>query len=182
MVGSLYPKASERKDAGFTLFYMGINLGSFTATLLCGYLGETYGWGYGFGAAGIGMLLGLITFLYGQKHLHGHAEPHDPEILKERSPSWARSLMRLARSRLCSARRRASCAAASSGVNSFLPFCTCLYLLYMVLSEELATCLVEPFLLVSKANRSCVLIMLTDEKYTLLSLRGLLYILDILVG
>ena len=69
---------------GFTIFYMGINIGSFTATLLCGYLGETYGWGYGFGAAGIGMLFGLATFLWGQRHLHGHADPDDPELLKEK--------------------------------------------------------------------------------------------------
>jgi POT family proton-dependent oligopeptide transporter len=86
IVGRLYTEDDPRRDAGFTIFYMGINLGSFTATLLCGYLGETYGWSYGFGAAGIGMLIGLTTFLYGQKHLHGHAEPHDPALLKERSP------------------------------------------------------------------------------------------------
>ncbi len=86
IVGRLYTEDDPRRDAGFTIFYMGINLGSFTATLLCGYLGETYGWSYGFGAAGIGMLLGLATFLYGQKHLHGHAEPHDPAVLKQRSP------------------------------------------------------------------------------------------------
>ncbi|MEP0201696.1 MAG: oligopeptide:H+ symporter [Halioglobus sp.] len=86
IVGQLYAKDDPRRDSGFTIFYMGINLGSFTATLLCGYLGETYGWSYGFGAAGIGMLIGLITFLYGQKHLHGHAEPKDEALLKERSP------------------------------------------------------------------------------------------------
>ena len=82
IVGKLYGKDDPRRDSGFTIFYMGINLGSFTATLLCGYLGETYGWAYGFGAAGIGMLVGLVTFLWGQPHLHGHAEPHDPELLK----------------------------------------------------------------------------------------------------
>ncbi|MCB1678725.1 MAG: oligopeptide:H+ symporter [Halioglobus sp.] len=75
IVGRLYAPGDPRRDAGFTIFYMGINLGAFCATLLCGYLGETYGWRYGFGAAGIGMLLGLITFLSGQKHLHGHGEP-----------------------------------------------------------------------------------------------------------
>jgi POT family proton-dependent oligopeptide transporter len=86
IVGRLYAKDDPRRDAGFTIFYMGINLGAFTATLLCGYLGETLGWGYGFGAAGIGMLFGLITFLYGQKYLHGHAEPKDEALLKEKSP------------------------------------------------------------------------------------------------
>lgn len=84
IVGKLYPVGDARRDAGFTIFYMGINIGSFTATLLCGWLGETYGWGYGFGAAGIGMVLGLITFLWGQKYLDGHAEPAEPEKLKEK--------------------------------------------------------------------------------------------------
>jgi POT family proton-dependent oligopeptide transporter len=83
IVGQLYDVDDPRRDSGFTIFYMGINLGSFTATLLCGYLGETYGWAYGFGAAGIGMLLGLITFSWGQPYLHGHAEPKDPEVLKQ---------------------------------------------------------------------------------------------------
>lgn len=75
IVGRLYRADDPRRDAGFTIFYMGINIGSFSATLLCGYLGETYGWNYGFGAAGIGMLLGLCSFLYGQRHLQGLAEP-----------------------------------------------------------------------------------------------------------
>ena len=83
IVGRLYSRDDPRRDSGFTIFYMGINLGSFTATLLCGYLGETYGWAYGFGAAGIGMLLGLATFLWGQRFLHGHAEPNDPAVLKQ---------------------------------------------------------------------------------------------------
>ncbi|MEP2026730.1 oligopeptide:H+ symporter, partial [Reichenbachiella sp.] len=85
IVGKLYKVGDERRDSGFTIFYMGINLGSFAATILCGYLGENYGWGYGFGLAGIGMLLGLIVFLWGQRFLHGHAEPENPQILKEKS-------------------------------------------------------------------------------------------------
>jgi len=83
IVGKLYEQGDPRRDGGFTIFYMGINIGSFTATLLCGWLGETFGWKYGFGAAGIGMIIGLITFTYGQKYLHGHAEPSDPEKLKK---------------------------------------------------------------------------------------------------
>ncbi len=75
MVGSLYKEGDPRRDSGFTIFYMGINIGAFSASLLCGYLGETYGWAYGFGAAGIGMLIGLIIFLWGQKYLQGLAEP-----------------------------------------------------------------------------------------------------------
>jgi POT family proton-dependent oligopeptide transporter len=86
IVGKLYAEGDPRRDSGFTIFYMGINLGSFIATLLCGYLGETYGWSYGFGAAGIGMFLGLIVFLWGQRYLEGHAEPTNPALLKEKSP------------------------------------------------------------------------------------------------
>ncbi len=84
IVGRLYEQGDPRRDSGFTIFYMGINIGAFTATLLCGYLGETYGWKYGFGAAGIGMLFGLATFLWGQRFLHGTAEPHDPSLLREK--------------------------------------------------------------------------------------------------
>lgn len=85
IVGRLYHQDDPRRDSGFTIFYMGINIGAFTATLLCGYLGETYGWGYGFGAAGIGMVIGLVTFLRGQKHLRGLAEPGQPELLREKN-------------------------------------------------------------------------------------------------
>jgi POT family proton-dependent oligopeptide transporter len=86
IVGRLYGEGDPRRDAGFTIFYMGINIGAFSATLLCGYLGETYGWRYGFGVAGIGMVIGLVTFLRGQKHLHGLAEPGDSAVLKQKSP------------------------------------------------------------------------------------------------
>ena len=75
MVGSLYKEGDPRRDSGFTIFYMGINIGAFSASLLCGWLGQTFGWSYGFGAAGIGMLLGLLIFLWGQKYLEGLAEP-----------------------------------------------------------------------------------------------------------
>ena len=61
IVGRLYSQDDPRRDSGFTIFYMGINIGSFAATLLCGWLGETFGWRYGFGAAGIGMIIGLCT-------------------------------------------------------------------------------------------------------------------------
>ncbi len=84
IVGKLYTDNDPRRDSGFTIFYMGINLGAFTAALLCGYLGETYGWAYGFGAAGVGMVIGLITFLRGQGHLHGLAEPSEPALLTEK--------------------------------------------------------------------------------------------------
>ncbi len=84
IVGNLYPENDPRRDSGFTIFYMGINLGSFSATLICGYLGETYGWKYGFGAAGIGMAIGLVTFLYGQRYLGHYADPPRPEELREK--------------------------------------------------------------------------------------------------
>lgn len=83
IVGSLYKKDDPRRDGGFTIFYMGINLGSFFAALGCGYLGQVYGWQYGFGLAGIGMLFGLVVFLYGQKYLGGRGAPPKPEHLKE---------------------------------------------------------------------------------------------------
>ncbi|HEY8387399.1 MAG TPA: peptide MFS transporter [Parasegetibacter sp.] len=84
IVGSLYEKGDKRRDSGFTIFYMGINLGSFLATIICVWLGETYGWSYGFGAAGVGMLAGLITFIAGKKYLEGKAEPKDPELLHKK--------------------------------------------------------------------------------------------------
>ena len=56
MVGGLYKQGDAKRDAGFTIFYMGINIGAFIAPLVCGWLGVSYGWHYGFGAAGIGML------------------------------------------------------------------------------------------------------------------------------
>lgn len=81
VVGKLYPEDDPRRDSGFTIFYMGINVGAFAATLLCGWLGEVYGWSWGFGAAGIGMLIGLIMFQWGQSFLEGHGEPANPERL-----------------------------------------------------------------------------------------------------
>jgi POT family proton-dependent oligopeptide transporter len=65
MVGALYSSTSQKRDAGFTIFYMGINLGAALAPLVCGYIGETYGWHYGFGLATLGMLAGLATFVSG---------------------------------------------------------------------------------------------------------------------
>ena len=84
IVGKLYPQNDPRRDSGFSLFYAGINLGALFASIVCGYLGQTLGWSYGFGAAGIGMLFGLGQFMWGQKYLHGHAESPAPETLRER--------------------------------------------------------------------------------------------------
>ena len=68
-VGNLYPKDDPRRDGAFTIFYMGINLGAFFSPLVCGTLGQLYGWHYGFGAAGVGMVIGLFVYLWGQKYL-----------------------------------------------------------------------------------------------------------------
>lgn len=84
IVGSLYGFGDTRRDSGFTIFYMGINIGAFLASLSCGYLGIVHGWKYGFGLAGIGMLLGLIVFLSCHHWLEGKAEPPNPEKLSEK--------------------------------------------------------------------------------------------------
>ncbi len=68
-VGSLYPQNDPRRDGAYTIFYMGINLGAFFSPFICGTLGQVYGWHYGFGAAGVGMIIGLITYMWGQKYL-----------------------------------------------------------------------------------------------------------------
>ncbi|MBV7441667.1 peptide MFS transporter [Weeksellaceae bacterium TAE3-ERU29] len=69
MVGGLYKKGDVRRDKGFTIFYIGINIGALLASIIVGYVGETYGWHYGFGLAAIGMTLGLIQYIVGQKYL-----------------------------------------------------------------------------------------------------------------
>ncbi|AVR44319.1 MFS transporter [Christiangramia fulva] len=69
MVGGLYKEGDIRRDKGFTIFYIGINLGAFLSSLIVGYVGENIGWHYGFGLAGIAMALGLINYVAGQKHL-----------------------------------------------------------------------------------------------------------------
>ncbi|MBL9114405.1 MAG: peptide MFS transporter [Verrucomicrobiaceae bacterium] len=74
LVGQLYPEGGARRDAGFTLFYMGINVGAFAGPLLCGYLGEKIGWHWGFAAAAAGMMLGLLQFYLTKRHLAGIGE------------------------------------------------------------------------------------------------------------
>ncbi|HEX6098269.1 MAG TPA: peptide MFS transporter [Thermoanaerobaculia bacterium] len=69
MVGSLYTRDDDRRDAGFSMFYMGINLGAFIAPLICGWLGQSASWHLGFGAAGVGMVIGLIQYVAGRKYL-----------------------------------------------------------------------------------------------------------------
>ncbi|RYF87689.1 MAG: MFS transporter, partial [Caulobacteraceae bacterium] len=84
IVGQLYPKGDPRRDPGFTLYYYGINLGSFWAAYGCGALGQKIGWGWGFGAAGVGMALGWLIFVFGKPLLQGKGEPPQPEALKKK--------------------------------------------------------------------------------------------------
>ena len=69
MVGGLYKKGDIRRDKGFTIFYIGINVGAFLAAIIVGYVGEKIGWHYGFGLAGIGMTIGMIVYYFGQPYL-----------------------------------------------------------------------------------------------------------------
>jgi len=84
IVGQLYPQGDPRRDSGFTLFYYGVNLGAFWASVLCGLLGERVGWWAGFGLAGVGMAAGWTAFMLGRRHLLGHGEPPVPQALKEK--------------------------------------------------------------------------------------------------
>lgn len=84
LVGGLYKQGDPKRDGGFTIFYMGINIGAFVAPLVCGWLGATYGWHYGFGAAGIGMLAGVIVFWYGGKNNVYGNQGNQPEEFKNK--------------------------------------------------------------------------------------------------
>ncbi len=81
IVGQLYSRTDIRRDPAYTIFYMGINLGAALGAIIAGYLGQTYGWKYGFGAAGFGMLLGLLVFIWGKPLLMGRGESSNPERL-----------------------------------------------------------------------------------------------------
>ena len=84
LVGQLYPQGDPRRDAGFTLYYYGINLGSFWAAVLCGLLGQTVGWWAGFGLAGVGMALGFVVFILGKPLLQGKGEGPATAKLKQK--------------------------------------------------------------------------------------------------
>ena len=81
-VGRLYRPNDSRRDRGFTIFYMGINMGAMLAPLVCGFLGEDVGWHYGFATAGVGMVFGLIWFVRGQRHIGKHGDPPDPDKMR----------------------------------------------------------------------------------------------------
>ena len=97
IVGQLYKRTDVRRDGAYTIFYMGINLGAFFAPLICGTLGQTVGWHYGFSAAGVGMIIGLVIYLGGQRYLapdtlesahHQKGQPVEPLT----SAEWKRIL------------------------------------------------------------------------------------------
>jgi POT family proton-dependent oligopeptide transporter len=77
IVGDLYPEGGARRDAGFSIYYMGINVGGFFGPLICGYLGETIDWHLGFAAAGVGMVLGLVQYSFGGRFLGTAGELKD---------------------------------------------------------------------------------------------------------
>lgn len=84
LLGQLYEKNDPRKDAGFTYYYVGINLGAALSSVICGYIGQKKGWHYGFGIAGVGMLLGLLTFYRGLSRLNGKGLPPENSCYKDR--------------------------------------------------------------------------------------------------
>ncbi len=83
IVGKLYKDGDPMRDSGFTIFYMGINIGALLATVAIAPIGETFGFRWGFGLAGLGMLLGVFIFIRGKDKLEGHGEAPDPEMLKK---------------------------------------------------------------------------------------------------
>jgi proton-dependent oligopeptide transporter, POT family len=88
-VGSLYPPGDPRRDRAFTIFYMGVNLGAFFSPLVCGTLGQVYGWGYGFAAAGVGMIAGLIFYLAMGRYLAEDRLSQAKQTTREKTPITA---------------------------------------------------------------------------------------------
>lgn len=100
MVGGLYKQGDIRRDKGFTIFYIGINIGAFLSSLIVGYVGEVYGWHYGFGLAAIGMLLGLIQYVVGQKHLKYVGNNTNKSIDPEEAAAMKRPLNKIEKDRM----------------------------------------------------------------------------------
>jgi POT family proton-dependent oligopeptide transporter len=100
MVGGLYKTGDIRRDKGFTIFYIGINIGAFLSSIIVGYVGEVYGWHYGFGLAAIGMLLGLIQYLVGQKHLKYVGNNTNKSINPEEAAAMKRPLSKIEKDRM----------------------------------------------------------------------------------
>ena len=102
LVGHLYTPGDPRRDAGFSIYYMGINLGAFIAPLVCGYLGQRINWHAGFAAAGVGMVLGLVQYVLGSRYLgSGGLAPASPSspaagaLLRARAQAWGLGLVAL---------------------------------------------------------------------------------------
>ena len=100
MVGGLYKQGDIRRDKGFTIFYIGINLGSFLSSLIVGYVGEVHGWHYGFGLAGIGMTLGLVQYLLGQKYLKNVGNFYGDSENKEELEAMKKPLTKIEKDRV----------------------------------------------------------------------------------
>ena len=91
IVGDLYPEKGAQRDAGFSLFYMGINIGALAGPIICGILGESYNWHLGFSAAGFGMVIGLIQYRMGQKYLGSAGTlPQTTEAVAARKGDWTK--------------------------------------------------------------------------------------------
>ena len=88
IVGQLYARTDIRRDPAYTIFYMGINVGAATASIICGYLGQTYGWQYGFGLAGIGMLIGLDVLRSRKAIAHGQGRTERSRQNQGRQGIW----------------------------------------------------------------------------------------------
>jgi POT family proton-dependent oligopeptide transporter len=89
-VGGLYPEGDPRRDRAYTIYYMGVNLGAFFAPLICGTLGQVYGWHYGFAAAGVGMVFGLVFYLWGQRFLADDQLTRAKTAHREKTPVTAK--------------------------------------------------------------------------------------------
>lgn len=85
-VGALYAPGDDRRDRAYSIFYLGINIGAFLAPLICGTLAVQYGWHYGFGAAGMGMLISLAIYIYGQRTLPADEPPRGSPVARENKP------------------------------------------------------------------------------------------------
>ncbi len=100
MVGQLYQNNEEKKDAAYTIFYMGINAGAFLGILLCGFVGEQIGWSYGFGLAGVFMFLGMIMFYFGQPIFGEVGTKKKPEVLDKNTAPESEKEKTVVRDRL----------------------------------------------------------------------------------
>ena len=139
VVGKLYEKDDPRRDGAFTLFYMGVNLGAFIAPFSCGVIGELFGWNYGFAAAGIGMLFGLILFTKFKKHLGDRGLAPRPEAFKE--PLFAGLSKRTVWivGTILSIPLAAALVSQANWVKIIVPVCGIIFLIYIVFEAMRST-------------------------------------------